>query len=148
MIDRMIDRMIIATTIADKLATSKANYEKTYYRYFAVFPSRGSHAEFLRVGQGSHRIDNDHTSDNGDAASSHADDDPNDTLLSSNGDSFQKGARAKRAPFYFGSTGARWPSKLFRTARAQADGHTSKVLRAAKKILAGQSPEGDPLLCL
>ena len=80
----MIDRMIIATTIADKLATSKANCEKTYYRYFTVFPSRGRHAEFLRVGQGSHRVNNDHASDNGDAASGHADDDPNDTLLSSN----------------------------------------------------------------
>ena len=78
----MINKTIIATTIADKLATSKANYEKTYYRYFAVFPSRGRHAEFLRVGQGSHRVNNDHASDNGDAASGHADDDPNDTLLS------------------------------------------------------------------
>jgi hypothetical protein len=46
----MIARMNIATATADKLATSKANYEKTYECYFAVFHSRGRHADFLRVG--------------------------------------------------------------------------------------------------
>jgi hypothetical protein len=42
--------MIIAPTTGDELATSKANYEKTYYRYRAIFNACGSHPDFLRVG--------------------------------------------------------------------------------------------------
>ena len=45
-----IDRIMITTATADKLATSKANYEKTYYRYLAVFNACGRHADFVRVG--------------------------------------------------------------------------------------------------
>jgi hypothetical protein len=45
-----IDRMIIATTTGDNLATSKANYEKTYYRYLALFNTWGRDADFVRVG--------------------------------------------------------------------------------------------------
>ena len=46
----VITRMIIAPTTGDKLATSKANYEKNYYRYLALFNAFGRHAEFVRVG--------------------------------------------------------------------------------------------------
>jgi hypothetical protein len=138
----MIDRMIIATTIADNLATSKANYEKTYYRYFAVFPSRGRHAEFLRVGQGSHRVNDDHTSNNGDAASGHADDDPNDALLTRTSIHFKKGTR-ETCPFYFCSANSKDRRPLQYRTR-----HTLKVLRAANKILAGDDRRDDPPLCL
>jgi hypothetical protein len=46
----IIEKTTSATATADKLAKSKSQYEKTYYRYFAVFHSRGRHADFLRVG--------------------------------------------------------------------------------------------------
>jgi hypothetical protein len=89
------------------LETIHFKYEKTYYRYFAVFPSRGRHAEFLRVGQGSHRVNNDHASDNGDATSGHADDDPNDTLLKQQLRFVSKGGTLGARPlFYFCSAGA------------------------------------------
>jgi hypothetical protein len=48
----IIDRTTSATATDDKLATSKANYEETYHRYFAVavFNCRGRHSDFVRVG--------------------------------------------------------------------------------------------------
>jgi hypothetical protein len=47
-----MDVMIIekTTSSTDKLAKSKANYEKTYYRYLALFNDCGRHANFLRIG--------------------------------------------------------------------------------------------------
>jgi hypothetical protein len=46
----VITRMIIAPTTGDKLATSKANYEKNYYRYLALFNACERHVDFVRVG--------------------------------------------------------------------------------------------------
>jgi len=46
----MIDKTTSATATADKLATLKANYEKTYYRYLALFNGGGRHADFVCVG--------------------------------------------------------------------------------------------------
>jgi hypothetical protein len=46
----MINKTNIATTIVDKPATSKADYEKTYYRYRALFNACGDHVDFVRVG--------------------------------------------------------------------------------------------------
>ena len=46
----IIDRTTSATATADKLATSKANYEKTYYHYLALFNACERHADFVRVG--------------------------------------------------------------------------------------------------
>lgn len=94
----------------------------------------------MRIARAGHPVDNDHASDNGDATSGHADDDPNDTLLNSTVDSFQKGACLKRAPFLFRRRGI--AVEVITDAPPQENGDTLKVLRAANKILAGRRAEG------
>ena len=46
----IIDRTTSATATADKLTTSKANYEKNYYRYLALFNACERHVDFVRIG--------------------------------------------------------------------------------------------------